>query len=838
MILNFLQNRSPPVLPALHHMAQRGLSNGLENSAEFVDDLEKLQGYGHANKETLGELLFQFFRFYGHEFDFEVSVISVRHGKVLSRKEKHWDTASLSREGLNRLCVEEPFNTSRNLGNSADETAFRGIHLEIRRAFDLLADNGQLDKCCEQYEYPPEEKTTSIFKKPIPMPKPILSQSMPPAGRGGRSGHGRGRGGHQKGSYRRASSGAAFGNNRPPLMQSPPIGAETFGRGLHDHLFQQYQLLEMQQNSLKAQAQLLAQSQGFAAQTQAHVQIQAQTQGQGKNKAQNGDSPQKSPYPSGRGSPRGSESAPVPPQFVPGYLYRYPLHIDQAQMMAQSQSQEGTQTNPSSPSPGNSVPTFRRGTYRSSGVGENPSGSIRSQSQPARTLPNALFYQSFPTAGTLEPQMYMAYPITRSNQEAPVNFPGSGPGFGHPPPFTPTALSADRNMPREYLNYYLGESPELQPQQQDYTVPPIPTYEEIAQRRRRVSPEVLLPPAAMRRVSRSPSPLGGHFRSYSTGLRSAPISTSQSPKDGRSDPIQSMESGGLLIVNGSYSPPKSNATDSNQNSSDVAANRETEPMPPLGDIIPHDEHNDFGRFHNHPGHMYETESQRRRDDHDTQGEATAASAASAGQSSLPYRPNGLTIVSSSPVQKSPSPKEPETQIAYRWEQLNKNLSGKHVGSSQNPHPLVVPLNGSGPHEMAKSTADVAAEAKAGGGQLLSPVLETRSPSPTTSRRPEPTRAFSKPGSQLPINGLTSKESETSALNAPNSFKSPISPPSQGRADASPGEKTPISAQSSAWQKPGKNRKRKNKQNSDQRPGTDSKGQGEPMPANVADRKGG
>ena len=57
----------------------------------------------------------------------------------------------------NRLCVEEPFNTMRNLGNTADDTSFRGIHLELRRAFDLIA-AGKLDECCEQYVFPKEEE--------------------------------------------------------------------------------------------------------------------------------------------------------------------------------------------------------------------------------------------------------------------------------------------------------------------------------------------------------------------------------------------------------------------------------------------------------------------------------------------------------------------------------------------------------------------------------------------------------------------------------------------------------------------------------------------------------
>lgn len=97
-------------------------------------------------------------------------MISIRHGSLLTKEEKGWHLMQ-----NNRLCVEEPFNIIRNLANTADDTAFRGIHLEIRRAFDLVAD-GKLEECCEQYVYPAEEER--IWAKPPPQPRPILSRSV------------------------------------------------------------------------------------------------------------------------------------------------------------------------------------------------------------------------------------------------------------------------------------------------------------------------------------------------------------------------------------------------------------------------------------------------------------------------------------------------------------------------------------------------------------------------------------------------------------------------------------------------------------------------------------
>lgn len=176
MILNFLQTREPPILPALHQMPFRKhvTSTGFEST--FADDLDELRGYSEANKETLGQLLFHFFRRYGHEINYQESVISVRHGRLLSREEKGWnDPKKRPKESTDPLCVEEPFNTERNLGNTADGFAWRGIHQEIRDAFRLLAQGEPLEECCEQYVFPPEERP--VIQRPPPVNKPVLTQS-------------------------------------------------------------------------------------------------------------------------------------------------------------------------------------------------------------------------------------------------------------------------------------------------------------------------------------------------------------------------------------------------------------------------------------------------------------------------------------------------------------------------------------------------------------------------------------------------------------------------------------------------------------------------------------
>jgi hypothetical protein len=194
----------------------------------FDDNVESLRNFGAKNKSSIAQLLFEFFRYYSFEFKYDESVVSVRQGRVLSRKEKGW--TSTSKDGQWKLCIEEPFNVSRNLGNSADSTAFRGIHGEIRRAFMHLC-KLELEKMLEKYEFPAEEKP--IFKRPPPT-KAVLSAGPPPNSNKAKGNmrsnrNNGGRGAHVGAGYRRASSGPAFGRNNsnmPYLTNPMPLSSD------------------------------------------------------------------------------------------------------------------------------------------------------------------------------------------------------------------------------------------------------------------------------------------------------------------------------------------------------------------------------------------------------------------------------------------------------------------------------------------------------------------------------------------------------------------------------------------------------------------------------------
>ncbi|KAI9205812.1 uncharacterized protein BJ171DRAFT_422767, partial [Polychytrium aggregatum] len=145
MVLNFLQMRDPPILPCLHELYFFKLKNSIPVQpiivdgvdCTFADDLETLRGFGKSNHETLGALLFSFFRRYAIDLDYERDVVSVRHGRLLTKQEKEWHV-DIERK-CRYLCVEEPFDPQRNLANSADGASVAHLRQEFHRALTILA---------------------------------------------------------------------------------------------------------------------------------------------------------------------------------------------------------------------------------------------------------------------------------------------------------------------------------------------------------------------------------------------------------------------------------------------------------------------------------------------------------------------------------------------------------------------------------------------------------------------------------------------------------------------------------------------------------------------------
>ncbi|KAI9794138.1 MAG: hypothetical protein M1833_000450 [Piccolia ochrophora] len=556
LILNFLQTRNPPVLPCLHQRPhqKRAAAEGVETS--FADDIEALKGFGRKNEQSLGELLFHFFRYYGHEVDYNKDVISVRRGKLISKEEKGWHLMQ-----NNGLCVEEPFNVTRNLGNTADDTSVRGLHIELRRAFTLLADNVNLASCCEQYEFPAEEER--IWERPAPQPRPVLTRSRSGSQTGkAKRGGGVARGGRQQfhqghrgnANNRRASSAATYGNAN--MLQQPQLGlsAQDYYRQtqqIQEQLYQSYQRLQAQENELRFQ---LLQQQA-AAQAQAHAQAIAQAHARGENAAQSFS--QGTPaniHVNGR-MHRRKGHVESPPLTAPlrQEMFYYPLqYAPQPSFVQQSAS-----TNPSSPSLAKAVPELRRSLHRSQPSENATNGSLRSQSQPARGLSSPLALQTFPMATNLHPTVSSLY-STPQNQKSSSAILLHGqiyPNGDIAPKPLPTGSSLNHGGPKEYVGYYVGGSPGVQSLHEDIASRRQPTFGDMRPFKGDISPEQLPSPALkqMQLESRSPSPpeSGG---ALVNGSNSAPMPSRPFPLNGLASTRRRRESRGPLVVNGSSTP--------------------------------------------------------------------------------------------------------------------------------------------------------------------------------------------------------------------------------------------------------------------------------------------
>lgn len=451
----------------------------------FDDDLNALSGYGKKNKQSLGELFFQFFRYYAHDLNYEKYVISVREGNLVSKEGKGWHLLQ-----NNRLCVEEPFNTSRNLGNTADDTSFRGIHIELRRAFKFISD-GNLADCCEQYEYPPEEERT--WERPPPQPRPVLSAVPSNAVRGGRGG---GRGGRNPSQFGRGGQTGRRTSNTPNKTNnfrsantgmSPSeisLQAQQAQYLLHDHLYQQIQILQAQEQELRLQLQNQALLTGrpppvlvrqpFIQFPLPQQQQQNQPQQQQIPTSQQQSSqqdPSSPPQPSssgdensrsrsGTGTGTGTNSnqpAGGRPQF-----YYNPAYLP----MTVAAGVSGT-NNPPSPSTAMAMPDLRRSPRRSSVANGSPGGSLRAQSQPARSL-NSSALPSLAPLYALSQQPTDGSHASKPRQDSGGSQEGSTQGDDDhtlAPSSLPNGFRStytDDNRTNEYMGYYLATSAQLQ----------------------------------------------------------------------------------------------------------------------------------------------------------------------------------------------------------------------------------------------------------------------------------------------------------------------------------------------------------------------------------------
>ncbi|NWJ12268.1 TUT7 uridylyltransferase, partial [Crypturellus undulatus] len=114
MVLYFLQQRNPPVIPVLQEIYKEPkkpeiLVDGW--NVYFFDKLEELSSvwpeYGK-NTESVGQLWLGLLRFYTEDFDFKEHVICIRRKSLLTTFKKQWTSKY--------IVIEDPFDLNHNLG--------------------------------------------------------------------------------------------------------------------------------------------------------------------------------------------------------------------------------------------------------------------------------------------------------------------------------------------------------------------------------------------------------------------------------------------------------------------------------------------------------------------------------------------------------------------------------------------------------------------------------------------------------------------------------------------------------------------------------------------------
>ncbi|CAM0947488.1 unnamed protein product [Alopecurus aequalis] len=155
MCISFLQLREPPILPCLQDIDPTFTMVVDGTECAYFDEVHHLHDFGAENKESIAELLWAFFHYWAFQHDYRKDVISIRMGKIISKKEKNWTT----RVGNDRhlMCIEDPFETGHDLGRVVDRQTITIIREEFERAAAVLQhDDDPCTALFKPYNHEPE----------------------------------------------------------------------------------------------------------------------------------------------------------------------------------------------------------------------------------------------------------------------------------------------------------------------------------------------------------------------------------------------------------------------------------------------------------------------------------------------------------------------------------------------------------------------------------------------------------------------------------------------------------------------------------------------------------
>ncbi|KAF9554817.1 hypothetical protein BGW38_009288, partial [Lunasporangiospora selenospora] len=167
----------------------------------FFEDVGNLAHYWQptpeASRLSVGELLYEFFRYFASEFRYATHVVSIRSGGLLTKDAKEWskdfmqhqqhqqqqqqqqhvvdsDVIAESQDASNAqqdskpvvknrylFCIEDPFELDHNVGRPVDRYSLFTIRGEFMRAAKILSRNGDgaiTRLCYERETQTPQER--------------------------------------------------------------------------------------------------------------------------------------------------------------------------------------------------------------------------------------------------------------------------------------------------------------------------------------------------------------------------------------------------------------------------------------------------------------------------------------------------------------------------------------------------------------------------------------------------------------------------------------------------------------------------------------------------------
>ncbi|UJR11522.1 hypothetical protein I4U23_015703 [Adineta vaga] len=140
MVIHFLQQIQPPVLPVLQQLSDNEsmenivIREGNKWNVYFYDNVPNLKrvwiNKNGPNSLTTGELWLEFLRYYIEQFDYEKNVVTIRQFEPLKRYEKGWFNPTIA--------IEDPFILTHNLADKLslmNWTIIRRVFIRARTYF-------------------------------------------------------------------------------------------------------------------------------------------------------------------------------------------------------------------------------------------------------------------------------------------------------------------------------------------------------------------------------------------------------------------------------------------------------------------------------------------------------------------------------------------------------------------------------------------------------------------------------------------------------------------------------------------------------------------------------